>query len=341
MSISRGFSHRSYLRYIILTSVGLLALLLSHASYAVCSSSGSTSGTYNYTSSSIATNASVTMSGTIVCYTYSRPFWDILGLFGTYNETSQARICVMASFDGTTSSNGGRSLPVVVYGTVGGGGNTSNMLDGVWYGPVTTSRSGNTITYNVSLMVPAQNQSLVAYPIGTYMASATIYWDMQSRSGTCDRNTTQDYSTNADSGSMTLTASYVIPKFCQVSTTANMNFGNVSGINVSRQNYDATGALSSTCNSGTAYSIQLGLGDHYSNSLGLRRMYNPASQEYLAYDLYADASRTRQWNTNQVVNLTGTGNAQTSTVYGRIPNIAQTAVSPGTYSDTVIVTVSY
>lgn len=313
----------------------LFGLLLSHVTYAVCDESGSTSGTYNYTSSSIATNAPVTMTGTILCNS------SFLGLGILLVPTSQARICVMAEFNSNTSTNGGRSLPVRVYGTVGGGGNSTNMASGTWYGPSTTARSGNTISYNITLMVPAQTVSLLAYPIGNYTATATIYWDMQSRSGSCDKNTAEDYLYNADSGNMVLTASYVIPKFCQVSTTANMNFGNLSSVNVSGQNYDATGALSSTCNSGTAYSIELGLGDNYSNALALRRMYNSASQEYIAYDLYSDAARTQQWNTNQVVNLTGTGAAQTSTVYGRIPNVAQTAVSPGNYGDSVIITVSY
>lgn len=324
-----------------MTGMILCGLLLSHTSYAECTNSGSTFGTYNYTSSNIATNAPVTMTGTIVCTLFSRPFWDVLGLFGSYNQISQANICVMAEFSGNTSSNGRVSLPVRVYGTVGGGGDANNMINGTWYGPATTARSGNTISYNVTLMVPAQTASLLAYPIGTYTVTARIYWDMQAATRGCERNTAINSSTNPDSGNMVLTASYVIPKFCQVSTTANMNFGNLSGVNVSGQNYDATGALSSTCNSGTAYSIELGLGDNYSNALALRRMYNSASQEYIAYDLYSDAARTRQWNTNQVVNLTGTGAAQISTVYGRIPNIAQTAVSPGNYGDSVIITVSY
>ncbi|MBF7686714.1 Csu type fimbrial protein [Acinetobacter rathckeae] len=329
------FTCRRYLRYFLVAIGFCLALCISHTSYAVCENSGSTSGTYNYTSSNIMSDAPVAMSGTILCY--SSP----LGLGFFLVPTSLARICVMASFTANTSANSDKTLPIRVYGTVGGGGNTSSMTSGTWYGPTTTSRSGNTISYNVSLMVPAQTSSLLAYPVGTYTATATIYWDMQSRAGSCERNTVADYLNNPDAGSMVLTASYVVPKFCQLNTTSSVNFGTMPSVNTSNTVYDATGAVNSTCNSGTPYSIQLGLGDYYSSSLGLRRMYSTASQEYIAYDLYSDATRTRQWNTSQVVSLTGTGTAQNTIVYGRIPNIAQTAVSPGTYSDSVIVTISY
>ncbi|WP_409528142.1 spore coat protein U domain-containing protein [Rhizobium sp.] len=40
-----------------------------------------------------------------------------------------------------------------------------------------------------------------------------------------------------------------------------------------------------------------------------------------------------------MVTGTGTGSPQTLTVYGRVP--AQNTPAPGTYSDTVVVTVSY
>jgi spore coat protein U-like protein len=60
------------------------------------------------------------------------------------------------------------------------------------------------------------------------------------------------------------------------------------------------------------------------------------------YTLYSDSGRTTVWGTTigtNTVAATGSGAAQSYTVYGRIP--AQTTPAPGTYNDTVTVTVTY
>ena len=62
----------------------------------------------------------------------------------------------------------------------------------------------------------------------------------------------------------------------------------------------------------------------------------------ITYGLYQDASRVTPWGDSVGVNTmagTGSGLAQTFTVYGRVP--AQNTPSPGTYSDTVVMTISY
>jgi spore coat protein U-like protein len=62
----------------------------------------------------------------------------------------------------------------------------------------------------------------------------------------------------------------------------------------------------------------------------------------ITYGLYQNAARTIAWGgtigTNTVAG-TGTGLAQLTTVYGRVPG--QATPSPGTYTDTIIVTVTY
>jgi spore coat protein U-like protein len=66
-----------------------------------------------------------------------------------------------------------------------------------------------------------------------------------------------------------------------------------------------------------------------------------ASQN-ITYGLYRDSARAQPWGDSAGTNTaagTGSGLAQTVTVYGRVP--AQTTPSPGTYSDTVVVTISY
>lgn len=63
----------------------------------------------------------------------------------------------------------------------------------------------------------------------------------------------------------------------------------------------------------------------------------------VVYGLYKDAGRSQPWGDGatpgSTVAGTGTGAAKGYTVYGRVP--PQTAPTPGTYSDTVVVTVTY
>ena len=63
----------------------------------------------------------------------------------------------------------------------------------------------------------------------------------------------------------------------------------------------------------------------------------------LGYQLYLDAGRATVWGDGTASSSTsagtGTGSAQTLTIYGRLPSLAN--VVPGSYTDTVTVTVSY
>jgi spore coat protein U-like protein len=62
----------------------------------------------------------------------------------------------------------------------------------------------------------------------------------------------------------------------------------------------------------------------------------------VTYTLYSNAGRTTvsdDIGTGGAVSGTGSGSTQSLTAYGRIP--LQTTPAPGTYSDTIVVTVSY
>jgi spore coat protein U-like protein len=64
--------------------------------------------------------------------------------------------------------------------------------------------------------------------------------------------------------------------------------------------------------------------------------------EVINYSLYSDSGRTTNWGNTvgtDTVAATGNGSAQAYTVYGRIP--PQTTPAPGTYTDTITVTVTY
>jgi len=126
---------------------------------------------------------------------------------------------------------------------------------------------------------------------------------------------------------------------CSVSSSP-VAFGSVDVL--SGTNYDATGNVSVTCTNGTAWSAAAGLGAGTGATFASRKM--AAGANLLNYSLYTNAGRTTVWGDGSggtaTVSNTGTGSAQSFTVYGRVP-LGQTAAQAGAYSDTVLVTVTY
>ncbi|HHI81785.1 MAG TPA: spore coat U domain-containing protein, partial [Rhizobiales bacterium] len=60
------------------------------------------------------------------------------------------------------------------------------------------------------------------------------------------------------------------------------------------------------------------------------------------YKMFSDSGRTSNWGETVTVDTVagiGNGASQTLTIYGRVP--AQTTPAPGTYTDTVTITVTY
>ncbi|MGB3291223.1 MAG: spore coat U domain-containing protein [Burkholderiaceae bacterium] len=122
---------------------------------------------------------------------------------------------------------------------------------------------------------------------------------------------------------------------CRIDGTTPMDFGVVAG--GATGPLDAQSTIRVTCN-GTAYRVGLDNGMHAEGNK--RRMKGPNG--YVVYDLYRDASRSQRWGNNfwhDAVGGTGTGQAQSLTVYGLVP--AQNIGNSGSYSDTIVVTVDY
>lgn len=99
------------------------------------------------------------------------------------------------------------------------------------------------------------------------------------------------------------------------------------------------GSFGLQCSNGTNYSVALDTGQNASGNQ--RRMH--LAGEYVAYNLYQDASRSLQWgngsNGGSVLSGSGNGTDQEIVVYGRVPS--QATPTPGTYLDTVQVTISW
>lgn len=124
---------------------------------------------------------------------------------------------------------------------------------------------------------------------------------------------------------------------CHVNAATDMDFGNVPGVIASPVN--ASSAITMTCRRNTPW--QMSLNDGQNADGPVRRMANPNGSR-VSYELYRDPAMTQRFGQTEHVDRlvgTGTGTSQTVNLYGRI-NSPQ-SVPAGTYTDRVIVTVTY
>lgn len=147
----------------------------------------------------------------------------------------------------------------------------------------------------------------------------------------------------AGSASSNLSTTASVTANCTISTTA-LDFGAYDPVSANASSaLTGSGSVSTTCTNGSSVAIRLGQGSNAdagsSDDSPLRRL--KAGSNYLSYALYQDAARTTVWgNTTATdVEITGSGAAQTNTIYGTIP--AGQNVPAGSYSDTVIATVDF
>jgi spore coat protein U-like protein len=134
-------------------------------------------------------------------------------------------------------------------------------------------------------------------------------------------------------GTMSVTAT--VQAMCLISTNP-LAFGTYTGAQI-----DATSTLNITCTSTTPYNVGLNAGTATGATVTTRQMTGPASS-LLNYALYSNAGRTTNWGDTvgaDTVAGTGTGAAQTLTVYGRLPSGQFN--TPGGYTDTITATVTY
>ncbi|HZH44207.1 MAG TPA: spore coat U domain-containing protein [Lysobacter sp.] len=146
----------------------------------------------------------------------------------------------------------------------------------------------------------------------------------------------------AATDSTTFTVSTNVTAACDVSASA-LTFANVDPLANASANTDGTSTVTVTCSNTTAYDVGLSAGNGASATVSSRKMTHTDGSSTLNYALYSNAGRSTNWGDTvgtDTVSGTGTGSAQTHTVYGRIPSGQQTA-KVGAYSDTITVTVTY
>lgn len=126
---------------------------------------------------------------------------------------------------------------------------------------------------------------------------------------------------------------------CNLSTTP-LDFGTVSGLATAQT---ATGQIGVTCTRGANYVISLSNGINGGTSPVARKMVSAGSTgSTLIYGVYRDAAHVQPWGQtvgSDTVSGVGIGTQQTIMAHGYLP--PQGNPTPATYSDTVIVTVSY
>jgi len=142
---------------------------------------------------------------------------------------------------------------------------------------------------------------------------------------------------HAATSTTTMTVQLTITATCTVNSATTLNFG-TQGILAT--NVDQTSTIQITCTNTTPYNIGLDAGTGTGATVATRKMTSGANT--VNYTLYSNSGRTTVWGNTigtDTVAATGNGAAQSYTVYGRVP--AQAAPAPGTYSDTITVTVTY
>ncbi len=190
--------------------------------------------------------------------------------------------------------------------------------------PFSTLKLGQAYTLNIPATLFGSQQSA---PPGAYsqtLAATATYGSSTCTSGSLTGSTPVSFG-----------ASATVLKSCNVSA-GNLDFGAVGDLNTS---VDGQSTLSVQCSRGTGYTIAL--------NGGLSGATNPAARtmtmggQGVTYGLYQDGGRATPWGTQASATLGGTGTAATQAipVYGRVP--AQATPPVGTYSDTVVVSVTY
>jgi spore coat protein U-like protein len=141
----------------------------------------------------------------------------------------------------------------------------------------------------------------------------------------------------AATATTTMTVQMTIAATCLVNSASTLNFGTQGVLST---NVDQTSTVQVTCTNTTPYNIGLNAGTGTGATVATRKLTSGATT--VNYTLYSNSTRTTLWGNTvgtDTVAATGNGAAQSYTVYGRVP--PQAAPAPGTYTDTITVTVTY
>ncbi len=174
-------------------------------------------------------------------------------------------------------------------------------------------------------------------PAGTYTQSfsstaATVYALPNPGSTACS-------SITSNPTTFSLSTSATLVSDCLISAT-DLNFG-TAGLLTSA--LTASSAVTLNCTNQAPWTLALSTGSGSGATFSNRLLTRSGGTQTVGYNLYTSSAYTTVWGdgtgSSSTVAGTGTGLAQSTTVFGRVP--AQTTPQAGTYSDSIIVTVTY
>ena len=150
--------------------------------------------------------------------------------------------------------------------------------------------------------------------------------------------------TDAATATSNLSVTASVTANCTISTSP-VAFGAYDPVSTNASSpLTGTGAVNVTCTSGASTSVTLGQGSNAgtgsSDAVPVRRL-NDGSTNYLSYQLYSDNGHSTVWGNTSGTGVahTGTGTQTAITVYGSVA--AGQNVPSGSYSDTVVATVTF
>lgn len=208
---------------------------------------------------------------------------------------------------------------------------------------ITISRTGNgtsTGTLTAYGRIPASQATVTP---GIYLDSfsaghTTLDYRYREGNGTAPSDCRTGGSGGATGGSFSFAARATVLAVC-TTTASNMNFA--SPTDLLATSIDQTSTISLTCTNGANWQIGLDNGSNVSGTQ--RRMRLGTTGNYVNYELYRDTGRTQRWGATLSTDTrtgSGTGTAQSVTVYGRVPPQSPMPAA-GSYKDTILVTVTY
>ena len=141
----------------------------------------------------------------------------------------------------------------------------------------------------------------------------------------------------SNSASATMAVSVEVLPNCTVAA-APLAFGAVASTEAPA--YSATTSVEIACGPDVPFSVALDDGQNAGN--GTRRALDPATGEYLVYEIYADPAHSQRWGSFGAQSVSGvttsTGSARL-TAYGVIGSEPQ--IASGSFSDVVTVTAEF
>ncbi len=140
----------------------------------------------------------------------------------------------------------------------------------------------------------------------------------------------------------TFQVSATVVSACTVSGSL-LNFGASLDPLAAATPVDSTSSLSVHCTNTTPYTVSLSAGGNAGGASNFANRAIRSGSNTLGYQLYLDSGRSTVWgdgtSSSSTQAGTGSGSSQALTIYGRLPTL--NGAVPGTYTDTVTVTITY